>query len=315
MNSKAFPQIKIRRHEQGRAMRIIRYSDGGRPKIAISRDGQTYHEVGADRLAQLGGLNGLLSLRVPHWDAVIKDLWNTAPVDLNHIELLPPVDPTAKIICVGLNYHDHVVESAAEVPSDPTLFGRFHSSLVGHGSPLVRPSASEQLDFEGELVAVIGKAGRTIPRERALEHVAGYSIFNDGSIRDFQERTTQWTIGKNFDDTGGFGPAIVTADELPAGASGLAIYTRLNGEVVQSSNTSELIFDVASLVSQISVAISLDVGDIIVTGTPAGVGVSRTPPLFMKQGDICEVEIERIGTLRNTVVSVTPYAERSQGHS
>jgi 2-keto-4-pentenoate hydratase/2-oxohepta-3-ene-1,7-dioic acid hydratase in catechol pathway len=286
-------------------MRIVRYSNGNQSKVAISRDGQTYREVGANQLAQLGGLIGLLGLPNSQWDTAAPDLWSNPSIDLDNVKLLPPVDTCAKIICVGLNYHDHVIESGMAVPSDPTLFGRFHSSIVGHGSPLVRPCTSEQLDFEGELVAVIGRAGRNILRDRALEHVAGYSIFNDGSIRDFQERTTQWTIGKNFDDTGGFGPAIVTADELPPGATGLAIVTRVNGEVVQRSNTSELIFDVASLVSQISVAITLEPGDVIVTGTPAGVGVSRTPPRFMTPGDVCEVEIERIGVLRNAVVSAT----------
>jgi 2-keto-4-pentenoate hydratase/2-oxohepta-3-ene-1,7-dioic acid hydratase in catechol pathway len=286
-------------------MRVVRYSKGNQTSVAISRDGQDYHEVPENQLAEIGGLGGLLGLPHTQWQAAIPSVWNNQPLDLGKIEFLPPAESGAKIICVGLNYHDHVVESDMEVPSVPTLFGRFHSSLIGHESPLVRPSVSEQLDFEGELVAVIGKPGRNIPEDQALDHVAGYSIFNDGSIRDFQERTTQWTMGKNFDGTGAFGPAIVTADELPSGAQGLSICTRVNGEVVQRSNTSELIFGVASLVSQISVAMALEAGDVILTGTPAGVGVSRTPPLFLKPGDICEVEIEGIGTLRNGVVSAT----------
>jgi 2-keto-4-pentenoate hydratase/2-oxohepta-3-ene-1,7-dioic acid hydratase in catechol pathway len=188
-----------------------------------------------------------------------------------------------------------------KLPDYPTLFARFSSSLVAHEVPIIRPSESERLDYEGELVAVIGKTGRRIAKADALEHVAGYSIFNDASIRDFQLRTPQWTMGKNFDGTGAFGPVIVTADELPAGASGLEIETRLNGQVMQRASTDDLIFDVATLVSLISVGITLEPLDLIVTGTPSGVGAVRNPPVFMKAGDVCEVEIERIGVLRNKI--------------
>ena len=167
---------------------------------------------------------------------------------------------------------------------------------------LFRSKVSTQLDYEGELVAIIGKAGRYIAKDRALEHVAGYSICNDASIRDYQFKSAQWTIGKNFDNTGPFGPVFVTSDELPPGASGLRIQTRLNGVVVQDASTASLIFDVATLVSQLSEAVCLQPGDVIVTGTPSGVGLARKPPLWMKHGDICEVEIERIGILRSPVV-------------
>jgi 2-keto-4-pentenoate hydratase/2-oxohepta-3-ene-1,7-dioic acid hydratase in catechol pathway len=200
-----------------------------------------------------------------------------------------------------LNYLDHAAESEMKVPDFPTLFARFNTGLVGHGAALVRPHESDKFDYEGELVAVIGTGGRRIDKAKALDHVAGYSIFNDGSIRDFQLRTTQWTMGKNFDGTGPFGPVFVTADELPPGAKGLHLETRLNGETVQSASTDDLIFDVASLVSLISIGITLEPGDIIVTGTPSGVGAARKPPLFMKAGDVCEVEIEKIGALRNPV--------------
>ncbi|MGE4238975.1 fumarylacetoacetate hydrolase family protein [Ramlibacter sp.] len=207
-----------------------------------------------------------------------------------------------KIICVGLNYKDHAAESGYKSPDHPTLFVRFASSLVGHGAPIVRPSDSTQLDFEGELVAVIGKGGRRIPRERALDHVCAYSIFNDGSVRDVQHRTPQWTLGKNYDGTGAFGPQLVTADELPPGGAGLRIRTRLNGQVVQDASTSDLVFDVATLVRDISAAVTLEPGDILVTGTPSGVGAARKPPLWMKPGDVCEVEIEGLGILRNPIV-------------
>jgi 2-keto-4-pentenoate hydratase/2-oxohepta-3-ene-1,7-dioic acid hydratase in catechol pathway len=173
--------------------------------------------------------------------------------------------------------------------------------MMGHGSPIVRPKVSMQLDYEGELVAVIGKAGRHIAKADALSHVAGYSICNDASVRDYQFKSAQWTIGKNFDNTGPFGPVFVTADALPPGAAGLQLQTRLNGVVVQSASTSSLIFDVATLVSLLSEAVCLLPGDIIVTGTPSGVGLARKPPLWMKHGDVCEVEIEGIGTLTNPI--------------
>jgi 2-keto-4-pentenoate hydratase/2-oxohepta-3-ene-1,7-dioic acid hydratase in catechol pathway len=206
------------------------------------------------------------------------------------------------VICVGLNYRDHSAESGFKQPDYPTLFSRFNSSLIAHGAPIVRPLVSTQLDYEGELVAVIGKGGRHIPRESALDHVIGYSIFNDASIRDYQFKSPQWTVGKNFDDTGAFGPALVTTDELPPGAADLKLQTRLNGVVVQEASTTDMVFDVATLIAIISEAITLRAGDVIVTGTPSGVGLGRKPPLFMKAGDVVEVEIEKIGVLSNPIV-------------
>lgn len=216
-------------------------------------------------------------------------------------DYLCPIEKPPKIICVGLNYVDHAAESSFEKPKYPVLFLRVTTSLVPHEGPLVAPKASEQFDYEGELVAVIGKGGRHIPRDKALDHVAGYSIFNDGSVRDYQFKSPQWTSGKNFDGSGPFGPDFVTADELPAGAKGLKIETRLNGATVQSASTDDLIFPVDELVSVASEVMTLEPGDIIVTGTPAGVGAFRKPPLWMKHGDVCEVEIEKIGILRNPV--------------
>ena len=221
---------------------------------------------------------------------------------LDGLTWLPPLQASGKVICIGLNYADHSRESGFEPPSYPAIFSRYAGNLIGHGAAIQRPAASEQLDYEGELVAVIGKAGRNIPVESALDHVIGYSVFNDGSVRDFQFKSAQWTIGKNFDHTGAFGPALVTADELPAGCKGLRLQTRLNGAVVQSASTDDMIFDVATLISLLSVAHALQPGDIIVTGTPAGVGLARKPPLWMKPGDVCEIEIERVGLLRNPVL-------------
>ncbi len=216
--------------------------------------------------------------------------------------LLPPLSRPPKIICVGLNYADHTAESPYEQPDYPTLFLRLHTSLVAHDQPIVRSKLSDSLDYEGEVAVVLGKGGRYISKENALDCVAGYSVFNDGSIREYQFKAPQWTVGKNFDATGGFGPDLVTADELPAGAKGLKIETRLNGKVVQSATTSDMIFDVATLISIISEAITLEAGDVIVSGTPAGIGWARDPKLLMRDGDVCEVTVEKLGTLRNPIV-------------
>lgn len=232
-----------------------------------------------------------------------------AVLDPDSVTFLPVVPRPGKIICVGLNYADHSAESGFKQPDYPTMFGRFSTSLIGHKAPLIRPVLSDQLDYEGEIAAVIGRGGRHIARASALDHVFGYSVFNEGSVREYQFKAPQWTVGKNFDGTGAFGPALVTADELPPGARGLKIETRLNGQTVQSATTDSMVFDVASLVSIISEAITLEPGDVIVTGTPAGVGAARKPPLFMKPGDICEVEVEGIGLL------VNPVAQEEARHS
>lgn len=225
-----------------------------------------------------------------------------AEIDPAGIVYLPPVLTPEKIICVGLNYTDHAAESGFQPPAYPVWFARFASSLVGHRAPIVRPKVSNDLDYEGELVAIIGKPGRNIPPGQALEHVAGYSIFNDASIRDYQFKSPQWTIGKNFDGTGAFGPVFVTADELPPGAKGLRIETRLNGTVLQSASTEDMIFDIATQIALLSEAMTLRPGDVIVTGTPSGVGLARDPKIYMKPGDVCEIEIEGIGLLSNPVI-------------
>ncbi|WP_174365543.1 fumarylacetoacetate hydrolase family protein [uncultured Caballeronia sp.] len=218
------------------------------------------------------------------------------------VTFLPPLTRPPKIICIGLNYADHTKESKYEQPDYPTIFFRIHTSLIAHQQPMIRPAASDSLDFEGEIAAVLGKGGRYISKDDALSCVAGYALFNDGSVRDYQFKSPQWTVGKNFDGTGAFGPDLVTADELPSGAKGLRLETRLNGEIVQSASTDELVFDIASLISILSEAITLEAGDVIVTGTPSGIGWARTPKLLMKHGDVCEVSVEGIGTLRNEIV-------------
>lgn len=219
------------------------------------------------------------------------------------LTFLPPVVRPSKIICLGLNYRDHAEESGLGIPEFPVLFARFPSSLIGHKAPIILPKVSEQLDWEAELVAVLGKGGKNIDEADALAHVAAYSVFNDASIRDYQMRTPQWTAGKNFDDSGAFGPWLVTPDELPAGATGLKIECRVNGNVMQSSNTGNLIFDVARTISLLSTFMTLEAGDVLVMGTPGGVGIARNPQVWMKAGDICEVEIEGVGLLVNPIVA------------
>lgn len=222
-------------------------------------------------------------------------------VAIDDLTFLPPLIKAPKILCLGLNYKDHAAEGGFQVPEFPTVFGRFNSSLIGHGAPIIKPPCSDQLDYEAEMVAVVGKGGKDIAKDDALSHIVAYSVFNDGSIRDYQLKTPQWTVGKNFDDTGAFGPWLVTADELPAGGAGLKIETRLNGQTVQSANTSDMVFDVVDTVALLSTCFTLEAGDVLVMGTPSGIGLARKPPLFMKDGDVCEVEIEKIGLLVNPI--------------
>jgi 2-keto-4-pentenoate hydratase/2-oxohepta-3-ene-1,7-dioic acid hydratase in catechol pathway len=220
---------------------------------------------------------------------------------LDAVSLLPPIPAPDKIVCIGLNYAKHAAEGGMKIPEHPSLFLRLANTLVPHGGALVRPRASGNMDYEGELALIIGKAGRHIDKASALDHVFGYACFNDGSIRDFQFQHSVAT-GKNFHATGGFGPWIATADEV--GDPGkLNLVTRLNGAEMQRGETSDLIFDVASIVAYVSTFTPLAPGDVISTGTPAGVGFARKPPVWLKPGDVVEVEIDRIGVLRNTVAA------------
>lgn len=216
-------------------------------------------------------------------------------------DLLPCVPRPGKIICLGVNYIDHAAEGGNNVGDYPALFMRSSTSLVAHGNSIQRPAVSSNLDYEAELAVVISKRGYCFSEAEALSHVFGYSCFNDGTLRDYQKRTSQWTIGKNFDRTGGFGPWIVTADDLPAGCDGLHIESRLNGQVMQSATTSDMVFKVAHTLSMLSQSVTLEVGDVIVMGTPAGVGYARKPPVWMKPGDVIEIEIEGIGILKNSI--------------
>jgi 2-keto-4-pentenoate hydratase/2-oxohepta-3-ene-1,7-dioic acid hydratase in catechol pathway len=221
---------------------------------------------------------------------------------LSTVTLLPPIPNPDKIFCVGINYADHREETGRAASDYPTIFTRFADTQVGHGQRLIAPKASAKFDYEGELAVIIGKAGRAIAEADALNHVAGYACYNDGSIRDWQNHTSQFTPGKNFPGTGGFGPWMVTADEAPP-VSEMTVTTRLNGQVLQNASCSLLIFNVAQCIAYISAFTELRPGDVISTGTPGGVGAKRTPPLWMKAGDVAEVEISGVGTLRNAVVN------------
>ena len=282
-------------------MRVCSFSYRGAVSFGVV-DGHEVRDCGAsdqhewislrDVLAQ-GGL------------AALEAASKTAPkLALADVTLLPPIADPEKIFCIGGNYSGHLAEAAAvhdsTTPKKPIVFVRFSDTQIGEGAAILRPPESEMLDFEGELVVVIGKAGRRIPEAQALDHVAGYSIYNDATLRDYQLHTSQFTPGKNFPNTGAFGPWIVTSDELPD-AGDLELITRLNGEVVQQSSTSKLIYGVQAIIAFLSTFTELRPGDLIITGTPEGVGYFRKPQLWMKPGDAVEVEISKIGVLHNCV--------------
>jgi len=280
-------------------MRIVHFETRGVPGIAAD-EGSGWHGL-TQRDSGFPGTLPELIAQGANLLRVGRSLGQSPTIDLHAVRLLPPVPVPPKILCVGLNYDDHLAESGLKKPAYPEIFARFATSLIPHQEPIRRPHESVELDYEAELAVVIGKPGRRIPHEQALDHVAGYSLFNDASVRDFQLRTPQWTMGKNFDGTGSFGPWLVTPDAVPPGARGLRIQGRLNGRVMQDARTDLLIFSVPALIEMISVAMSLERGDVIITGTPGGVGVARKPPVFMQPGDIFEVEIEGLGVLTNSV--------------
>ncbi len=238
----------------------------------------------------------------------LADLTKKAPagarVSLVGLKYALPVTRPGKIICLGLNYLDHVKEgpNRDNIPKFPSIFFRVLTSMVPHLAPIMRPRESIQLDYEAEMVAIVGKRAKHLTMDNAVAYIAGYSCANEGSVREFQRHTTQWGMGKNFDRTGGFGPWMVTADELPPGAKGLKIVSRLNGNTMQSDNTANIMFPLAETLVYLTKGMTLEPGDVILTGTPSGVGHARKPdPVWMKAGDTCEIEVEGVGVLRNPV--------------
>ncbi|HKX41116.1 MAG TPA: fumarylacetoacetate hydrolase family protein [Burkholderiaceae bacterium] len=284
-------------------MKLISFKRAGR---------ESWGAVVGDGVVELAGPSGCATLAdfiaaaaYAERDALLAG--RRPELALADVELLPPIPRSEKIVCAVRNYMDHHQEVLAagmqrELSEFPPIFLRVWRSQVAHGAPIVRPRVSESLDWEGELAVIIGKPGRDIAEADAWKHVAGYSCYNDASVREWQFHAKQIASGKNFEGTGAFGPWMVTADEIAPGRE-LKLQTRLNGEVVQSSHTGHMIFPIPRLISYASTIFTLAPGDVIVTGTPAGVGWSKKPPRFMKPGDVVEVEIEAIGTLRNPVIS------------
>jgi 2-keto-4-pentenoate hydratase/2-oxohepta-3-ene-1,7-dioic acid hydratase in catechol pathway len=279
-------------------MRLVSFEKNGRPSFGIVTGGGIVDA--APRLKRSGLREALAAGALGELERLAE---GSPDFGLDEIAFAPPIpDAAAKLLCVGINYLPHIKEMGRERPDRPVLFVRFGGSIVGHGQPLLKPRESEQLDYEGELAVVIGKRARRVSRERAYDYVAGYSCFNDGSVRDYQRHSQQFTPGKNFHASGSFGPWLVTKDEIPDPRE-LKLTTRLNGAVMQQESVAELCFDVPQLIEYCSTWTQLEPGDVIVTGTPGGVGAGRKPPVWMKPGDTVEVEISAIGTLRNPVVA------------
>ena len=281
-------------------MKVLSFEHAGVASYGVVR-GDGIVDVGAGLRAKYAPLGAVLRA------GALAELGTaaegkTATVGLDAITYLPTVPDPDKIVCVGLNYEAHRIETGREPSGYPVLFPRYAHCQVGHGQAMVKPNNSDQFDYEGELVVVMGRTARHVARDAALDHVAGYGIYNDGSIRDWQRHTHQFLPGKNFPATGAFGPWLVTTDEIPD-PSALTLETRLNGQVMQHANTDQLIFNIPYLISYISDFMPLVPGDLIVTGTPGGVGFKRDPQVFMAEGDVIEVEISAIGTLTNPIVN------------
>lgn len=281
-------------------MRFIVGRDGNSTAVYAVRGAEAVNLTALDRAL------GPDLLGVIRADADPADLAALAatgtPVPVSSIEPALPVAQPGKVVCLGLNYVDHIKEGGYDIPEYPALFMRGINSLVPAGAPMVRPACSEQLDYEAELMVIVGRGGRHIAEADALGHVFGYTIFNDGSVRDYQRKTHQWTPGKNFDATGPVGPVVVTPDELPEGAAGLKIESRVGDEILQSASTSDMLWPVARTIATISEYATLDPGDLIAMGTPPGVGHARTPQRWLRPGETVEIEIEGIGICANPVV-------------
>lgn len=279
-------------------MKLASFENAGQRGVGVLVEGGLVELDGFDDMTTFlsGGSESLQTAR----NAAQEYVGSARPLDT--VRLLPPVPRPPKIICVARNYAEHAAEAGFELPTIPILFARFPVTLVAPGDPIVRPTVSDELDWEGELAVIIGRGGRHITRADALQHVAGYAIFNDVTVRDFQFRVPQYTAGKNFSASGPFGPWLTVAEEVPD-PQALEIVTEVNGVEKQRANTSDMIFDVATIIEHISEFVELESGDVIATGSPAGVGFKREPPEFLRPGDICRIEISGLGALENPVVA------------
>jgi len=286
-------------------MRLMMFETGGEARLGVV-DGDTVIDAAKCDASLPGTMHALAGAgadALAKLKAVVADAPDEAKHALADVNPALPIARPGKFVCVGLNYAAHAREGGHEIPEYPALFVRWPSSLLAAGAPVVCPNVSEKLDYEVELTIVIGRGGRHIAEADALDHVFGYTLFNDVSVRDYQRKGQQWTPGKNFDATGPFGPVVVTPDELPAGASGLRITSRVNGETRQDSNTSDMIFSTARIIAILSEFMTLEPGDVIATGTPSGVAHAMKPPGWMKPGDTVAVEIEGIGVMENPIVA------------
>jgi len=279
-------------------MKLVSFSKNGRQGYGAVTD-KGVVDLGAVLGSRYSDLKALLAADAlaEAADVVTKRAPDFA---ISEVELLPVIPNPGKIWCCGLNYGEHVRETNREVTEQPTFFLRVGDSQVGHDQAMVRPPESTQFDYEAEIAVVIGRSGRRIAEADAGQYVAGYACYNDGSVRDWQRHTSQWVPGKNFWRTGGFGPWMVTADEIPFGTS-MTLTTRLNGVELQRATTNMMIHSIARQIAYVSTIAPLEPGDVIVTGTPGGVGARRTPPVWMKAGDVCEIEVDRVGVLRNPI--------------
>ena len=279
-------------------MKLVSFSTSQGPSFGVVRDDVIF-DLGKRLEGRFADLKALITADAFR-EAAQAIEGAQADYALSDVTLLPVIPNPEQIFCVGLNYAEHVKETQREVTEQPVIFMRLAASQVGHAQPMLRPPESQQFDYEGEIAVIIGRGGRRIAEADAWQHIAGYACYNDGSVRDWQRHTTQWGPGKNFYRTGAFGPWMVTRDEIAPNAL-MTLVTRLNGQEVQRATTEMLIHGIARQIAYLSTFTPLFAGDVIVTGTPGGVGAKRNPPLFMKPGDVVEVEVDRIGVLRNSI--------------
>jgi acylpyruvate hydrolase len=282
-------------------MRLVAFKASDGPRVGAVLDKGVLDLTGADPSAPRTIEAAILEDRLNVFSEIADKADQSTLLSYDDLDFDLPIANPGKILCLGLNYMDHVAEGPFNKQDFPAIFMRSRTSLVPHGKPIIRPLQSESLDYEAELAVVIGKRCKHLTTENALSVVAGYSCFNDGSVREYQRHTIQWTMGKNFDQTGPLGPVFVTPDELPEAADGLKIECRLNGETVQSSTTDMMIFKLIDTLVYITEGLTLEPGDLVMMGTPSGVGHARKPQLWMRDGDTVEIEIEGIGVLSNPI--------------